>query len=261
VSSLRDTQRAFRTAVLGAGSVGGVAGDGLRSDARVAIYRHHVTASLTGVLKGVYPVVCRLVDERFFGYAADRFIARHPPLGPCLWEYGQAFAAFLATFEPCRTLPYLPDVARLEWAMSRALHADDDAALDGATLRRYAPADLADARLRFHPSFALVDSPWPVDRIWRANQPDADPRALVDLGAGPARLAVWRAEDDVVFRALDPGAHALRRALHAGRPLGDAAAAAREEDPTADLTALLRDLFGDNTLVDFTLTIPKEDLA
>jgi hypothetical protein len=258
VSSLRETQRAFAAALLGAASTDGlrVAGDGLAPCARVALYGHHVTASLTDVLKAAYPVVCRLVDERFFDYAADRFIAAHPPVTPCLWEYGDTFAAFLATFEPCRALAYLPDVARLEWAMSCALNAADEPALDGDMLRRCAPAVVAGARLRFHMSLALIDSPWPIDRIWRAHQRDGDPRVLVDLGAGPSRLAVWRMENDVVLRVLDAGAYALRRALHAGRPLGEAAAAALAEDPEADLATLLRDLFTDTTLVDFTL---KED--
>lgn len=258
MSPLRETQHAFGAALLGGVSTDGlrVAGDGLAPRARVAIYGHHVTASLTDVLKAAYPVVCRLVDERFFDYAADRFIAAHPPVTPCLWEYGDTFAAFLATFEPCRALAYLPDVARLEWAMSCALSADDAPALDGDRLRRCAPAAIAGARLRFHPSLALIDSPWPIDRMWRANQHDTDPRVLVDLGAGPSRLTVWRIQDDVVLRVFDAGAYALRRVLHAGRPLGEAAAAALAEDPAADLATLLRDLFTDNTLVDFTL---KED--
>ena len=264
MSSLREIQRAFRTALLGGESVDalrGVAGDGLAPEARLAIYRHHVSATLTDVLKGVYPVVCRLLDERFFDYAADRFIAAHPPTSACLWEYGDALAAFLVTFEPCRDLPYLPDVARFEWAMSRALHADDDGTPDVAALRGGAPADIVTACLRFHPSLTLLDSPWPIDRIWRANQPDADPTARVDLGAGAARLAVWRREDDVVLRTLEASAYALRRALHAGRTLGDAAAEALAANSAADLTALVHDLFADDSIVGVTLTTPKEDPA
>ena len=105
MSALRDTQAAFRAALLGdepAAALRDISGDGLAREARLAIYRHHVADTLGDLLQAVYPVVCRLVDARFFEYAADRFIAAHPPTSPCLFEYGEAFADFLAHFEPCR---------------------------------------------------------------------------------------------------------------------------------------------------------------
>ena len=58
--------------------------------ARLAIYRHHVSATLTEALEATYPVVVRLVDRRFFAYAADQFIRRHPPTGPCSSSTGGA---------------------------------------------------------------------------------------------------------------------------------------------------------------------------
>src|SRR5437867_400753 len=177
--TLRELQAGFRDVMLGAKAtpvLDTIATDGLPVAARLAIYRHHVSTTLTDLLRATFPVVCRLVDERFFGYAADRFIAAFPPTSPCLHEYGERFPAFLASFAPCRDLVYLPDVARLEWAMRCAEHAD---------------------------RATLLESPWPIDRIWRANQPDADPAMTVDLDAGGARLEVRRQDDDVVFRVLD----------------------------------------------------------
>ena len=264
MSSLREVQRAFGVALLGGeatGALDGIAADGLSRAARLAIYRHHVSATLTDALKAAYPVVCRLVDERFFAYAADRFVTAHPPSSPCLSEYGGALAGFLATFEPCRHLAYLPDVARLEWALVRALNADDAPVLDRRALLELAAADVPSLRPRFHPSLTLVGSRWPIDQIWRANQPDADPSAIVDLAAGAARLAVRRHGDDVVFATLDTGAYTLRCLLHAGHTLGEASAAVLVEDPSLDLTAMLYDLFADESLVDFTLIPTTEEDA
>jgi hypothetical protein len=64
-----------------------------------------------------------------------------------------------------------------------------------------------------------------------------------------------------VFHGLDAGAHTLRRVLHAGRPLGEAADAALAEDASLDLAAVLRDLFADGSLVGFTLTTSTEENA
>ena len=84
-----------------------------------------------------------------------------------------------------------------------------------------------------------------MDRIWRANQPDADSNASVSLDAGGVRLEVRRLEEDAVFRALDPCSYALRAALAGGAPLERALAAAHSADPLADLTLILQQLFSD----------------
>ena len=44
------------------------------------------------------------------------------------------FPEFLARFPPAASLAYIADVARLEWAVNRALHAPDAAPLDVARL-------------------------------------------------------------------------------------------------------------------------------
>ncbi|HET7341829.1 MAG TPA: DNA-binding domain-containing protein, partial [Methylomirabilota bacterium] len=117
----------MRDALLGAtgAAPAGVAADGLSAIARVAVYRHHVLTSLTAALATTFPVVARLVDPRFFAWAADAYVRAQPPRGPCLAEYGDTFPDFLAAFPACRDLVYLPDVARLEWAMNAARQAPD----------------------------------------------------------------------------------------------------------------------------------------
>ena len=232
-----------------AAAVAGVRDDAPSAAARLAIYRHHVLTSLTGALRSTFPVVVRLVDPRFFGYAADRYIRRHPPAGPCLFEYGATFSDFLDGFEPARHLAYLPDVARLEWAMNAALHAPDVAPIAPDALDVQTPVGL-------HPSVTLLASPWPVDAIWRANQPGAEDVA-VDVTAGGARLQVWRHADDVVFRALSPLAFAFRTALASTGMLEMAADAALALDPGADLSAVVRELLDEGVLVPRRLRVDR----
>lgn len=257
---LRELQAAFARALLGeeGTAVPDVLGDGLAPSARVQIYRHHVLTSLTRALKDTFPVVCRLVDERFFDFAADRYIRACPPTGPCLFEYGFSFPEFLALFPPCQSLAYLPDVARLEWAINAALHARDEDPIDPACLARIGPEDLARLIARLHPSLSFIDSPWPIDRIWHANQPGADPDLTVDLGAGGVRLQVRRCGDGVVFSALEPAVFALRRALADGCDLGEATEAALSADGDFDLTVALRRLRDERLIVDLTLPAQRE---
>jgi hypothetical protein len=252
VLALPDLQEAFGAALLGEDApalVAAVLADGLPPDARLRIYRHHVFTTLTGVLEGTYPVVRRLVGAGFFAYAADRFIRAYPPQGPCLFEYGGAFAAFLAGFAPCAHLRYLPDVARLEWALEAARHAEDASPVAPQALAAVASEAMPDLVFRLDPSFAYLASPWPVDRIWRANQPDAEPGAVVDLDAGGVTLEVRRTGDEVVFRPLDPATHAFRAALAGSRSLADAAGAALEADEGFDLVRAIADLITEGAVV------------
>jgi hypothetical protein len=262
MSALRELQAAFRRGLLGDAGAPElhalIEDDGLGAGARLAIYRHHVLDSLAAALRSAYPVCCRLVHERFFAYAADAYIREHPPAGPCLFEYGASFPAFLAAFPPCRGLAYLPDVARLEWALAAAAHAPDAVPLSPTTLRDLGPDGVMEAAFRFHPSVTLLESPWPVDRIWLANQPEADPAATVDLAAGGVCLEILRAGDEAVFHVLEPADHALRHALARGAALEAAATAALARDPAFDLARALRALFEDDILVGFTLSATED---
>jgi hypothetical protein len=261
MSSPRELERDFAAALLGgpdAGVVAEIQGDGLDPAARLAIYRHHVFITLTEALEATYPVVVRLVDRRFFAYAADCYIREHPPAGPCLFEYGDSLADFVAAFPATRALAYLPDVTRLEWAMNRALHAEDAVALDPRWLSVVPPEAVGRLKLRLHPSLSLLESPWPIERIWRANQPGADPDATVNLDEGGSRLEVYRLGDDVVFRALTAGTFAFRRALAAGRDLQGAAEAARLAEPAFDLTDALRELLDDGLIVGASAVSERE---
>jgi hypothetical protein len=102
--------------------------------------------------------------------------------------------------------------------------------------------------LRLHPSVTLLESRWPVDAIWRANQTEADAAPAVDLDAGTVRLEIRRDGDDVVFRALPPATFALRDALAAGTTLEAAVQTALEVDPALDIAAELRALLDERLL-------------
>jgi hypothetical protein len=254
--ALRDVQAAFRRAVLDGddGALAGlVAADRIAAAERLAVYRNNVQTSLTEMLRDTFPAVCRIVDARFFAYAAHAFLSMHPPQCACLAEYGAGFADFLAAFPPCRALVYLADVARFEWLMNAAAQAADADALMPSALACVAPADAARLVFRLDASLGYLASPWPVDRIWRLNRPGATGDEAVDLAAGGVCLEVRRHSDDVVFRAVDAAPFAFREAIAGGATLDAAFAAAVAADARFDLGAAVADLFRDGAVVAFTL--------
>jgi len=254
--ALHDLQRVFKDGLLADDKetvLAHITGDGLDPRARLAIYRYHVLTTLTATLESAFPVVCQLVDKRFFAYAADTFIRQHPPGGPCLVEYGAVFPEFLEGFPPCQGHPYLPDVARLEWAVHQASQVEVRP-LDRARFDAIPLDDLPALRFSMDPTLSYVSSPWPVDKIWRAHQDGAEPAELLDLSAGGACLEVRGVADGVSVRVLDPAAYALRRALAVGVTLEKAAGEALAVDPSYDLIAAIRQLFQDQMFTDFALS-------
>lgn len=250
---LGELQRSFKNALLqDDSSVSNIIlGDGLTSADRLATYRHHVFETLTQVLKSAYPVVCRLVNERFFAYAADQYIRRQPPTGPCLFEYGASFPHFLANFPPCRDLLYLPDVARLEWAMHVAWCAEDATPLNPERLRGLTSDELANLRLELDPSVSYLQSPWPIERIWHVNQSEADPNETVSLDSGRiSYLETRRVADEVLFRSLEPGAFAWRSALAERRTFEDALMAGSAAVPEFNLTTAIQTLLVEGLAID-----------
>ena len=254
--ALPELQRAFAAAILedrpeGIRDV--VQARGIAPERRIQIYRNNSLITLGEALKATFPVVCRLVDERFFDYAARAFILAHPPRQPRLADYGGDFAGFLAGFAPAQSLPYLPDVARLEWAITVAYHAPDPSPLEPAAIAAIPAEAYPGLTFTLDPAHALLRSPFPIDELWRANQPDRDGGGVAFDG-GECRLLVHRTQDDVRLARLDAGEHAMTAALAAGRTLGNAFAAAVTEDEAFDATKLLAAHLGRGLFVGVSLS-------
>jgi hypothetical protein len=258
-TKLLEMQLRIRQAVLGGDPgeiVAAIRGDDLDPAARLGIYRNHAALTFGDALKAAFPVVCRLVDDRFFAYAAHEYLREHPPHARCLVEYGADFAQFLAAFEPCRDLLYLPDVARFEWALHIAATVREEPPMRPDALAAVPVDEAAYVGLRLQPSVSYVDSPWPVDLIWQANREEDVP--AVDLSAGGAALEIRRAGGAVIRRRVDRGTFVFRTALADGLVLAAAMEAATLADPAFDLTTALRLIFAEELAVGFVMSPEKE---
>lgn len=237
--SLREIQREISRYLLGgpdAQAAECVAHDRLEPARRLQIYRNHLRISLREALAAAFPVVARLVGPDYFAAAARRFVESHPPRQPVLTEYGAAFPDFLVTLP--NAPDYLRDVARLEWAINESAMAPEATPLTPDSLASIIEAGFHELPFDPHPATRLVVSAYPIDGIWRANQPGSDDE-VVDLGAGGAALLIWRRDGEVQFRRLSPAEHRFVAALVERNTIGRAAASALDEDPYFDLSAAL----------------------
>jgi hypothetical protein len=218
------------------------------------IHKNNTFASLTEALTAVFPVTQKLVSDKFFAFAADRYIREQPPRGGNLHDFGRSFPAFLAGFEPAQTLAYLPDVARLEWAWHEAFHAADAEPFAIGRLAAVNESQYQALRFRLHPSARLIESEYPILRIWQANLAGSRDIPPVDLTGGGVRLLVLRPALEVEIEPLGAGDNALLQALAEGGTFADASDRALGRDPSYDLAARLGYFVQRTAITDFTLT-------
>jgi hypothetical protein len=235
---LREIQRAFRAAILDRDSAIGahVVDDGIEAMDRVRVYRNTVFSALTEALRLTYPAIDRLVGAEFFDAAAAASVRQTPPESAYLAQYGGGFAEFLGSFPHAATLPYLPDVARFEWALNVAANAANAPLLGPAMLASLAPAEHGYVCLVPHPSMTLLRLDHPADAIADAVLArDESAIARIDLADGPVWLVVHRGPDGVDAQRLSESEWRLTRQLCEGVPLG----AALERSPVSDAAGLL----------------------
>lgn len=241
VAALYEIQTEFKRALLDSArpvprSIGRCGGK--PAARRFSVYRNNVVMSLTDVLESYFPVVARLVGTEYFAAMVRAFIIAHPPRTPVLTRYPIDFPAFIGSFLPVADLPYLRDIAQLEWQQLCAYHAADSAPLVLSELGGIRPPQLGATRLTLRPSTSAISSNYPVFSIWRTNTFD---QSVCAIAADSARedVLVSRIEVEVRTVLLPPGAYAFIRALSRGETLAGAAASATSSRPHFDLQTSL----------------------
>lgn len=242
---LLEMQRQMATALLSGNTVplsGLFGSDRISWQQRFAVHQGTFNSFLVDVLAAAYPVVCRLVGERFFRAAAGLYVKQDPPAEAQLWAYGGGFPSFIDGFAPARSLPYLGDVARVEWAWLQAYFAADADPLDPGELAELPPDAVGGLRFDSHPSVRLLHLDHPGHAVWRAHQDPSGRVEPVNLSSGPERVLISRQQALVHSIPIDPAPYAFLEALMGGATLTEAAGRLAKLDPEADLQAVLVNL-------------------
>jgi hypothetical protein len=255
--ALLEVQRALRQQLFGEASP--PADALLPSDdaaLRLAIHRNTCLSTVVNALRLSFPAIQRLVGAEFFEAGAREFLRSHPATSAYLNDYGADFAGFLRAFPPAAGLAYLGDVARLEWAVNRALHADDVPGLELARLAGLDESALSRVSFTAHPGLSLLQLDFPADAIWRAvlDQNDAAMTAI-DLASGPVHLLIERDAAGVQVRRCDAAAWNFLARLCAGVPLyallDDRPEGGPEGGPDDEIDAWLAEHLSSGRLIDF----------
>ena len=214
--------------------------DGSPATKRFNVYRNNIAVSLTEALEAGFPVIRKLVGDTFFRAMAGVYLRAHPPKSPVMTLYGDVMPDFLAGFAPASSVPYLPDMARLELALRHSYHADDAAPVNPDALAQIAPDALPQVTFSFAPAVHLVASRFPLHSIWQANTQGGD------IAKTPQPTLITRPALDPLADALTLPQAAVTQSLMKGIPLGQAV---RQGGSGFDLGPLLALILQRNALI------------
>ncbi len=133
-------------------------------------YRDSVIGGILEALSDSYPVVLKLVGDDFFNYISEHYIQVTPSLSPDLNNYGGDFADFIDKQDNLDALPYLSDVARLEWYWQQIINGSNCKPSNLSQLIELDKNDSDDIIFSLSPHANLLHSDYAIHEIWQTNQ-------------------------------------------------------------------------------------------
>ena len=205
---------------------------GAPGEERLAVYAEGYVVRIREALAETYEAVLHVLGRETFAELAVGYARRHPSREYDLGLAGRHLPEFLAEHPLTRELPFLPDLARLEWAAMEAFHAFEQPPLSTAELAGLPAEGLERAHFLFQPSVRLASFGWPVVEIWEQRKRPRE-EVSVELAGRPQRVLIFQQGGQVHCELLEPAQHELLAALLEGRPLGESFEAwvGREEQP------------------------------
>ncbi len=229
---------------------------GISGGRRLNVYHNNIAVSLRQALAAIYPLVEQLVGEEFFAHTARCYLRKYPSKSGNLHELGCHLPGFLDDFEAAGQLPYLPAVARMEWAWHQVFHARDADAIDRQALASI--DDLAQQRLIFQISPALqllqVDAPVLEIRQFALTQ-EIEP-AVPEIDDAIRYLLIYRKELDITMQYLSVASWKLLQCCQRGFTLVAAMETVLAENPDFVLEQWLPLWFDETVVCGFTLKAP-----
>jgi hypothetical protein len=134
---------------------------------RLDVYAEAYYARLLECLEDDFSLLRRLTGEGAFRALVADYLEANPSRTYTAAALGHRFPRFMKTHRLGRELPYLIDVARLEWACVDSFFAANAPGLDPARLRSVPASAWPRARFELDPSVRLLRSGWKLAEEWR----------------------------------------------------------------------------------------------
>lgn len=181
-------------------------GGKISREKRLDIYRTTMREAHVRALASTYAACEKILGVRYFRQLAGEFYYQYPATHLDLNRYGEAFPDFVQDFvehhQELGEYPYLPDLARLEWAHEQAYYAKEDAAFDFEGLAGLEEDTWRRLRFVLGASVSMLRSDYPVLELWRAQRGQEAIREIEAIDE-PQYLCIAREDFRPVIHRID----------------------------------------------------------
>lgn len=132
------------------------------------IYRNNLLATATKALEISYPTLTTLLGKDGIKAVAAKFLSENPLLSGDWGEWGEALPSWISQQKAFIQLPYLVDIAKLDWIC----HIAERSAMtrqDRESLALLVSIDAYELYLQTTSSLAVLTSNFPILEIWQAH--------------------------------------------------------------------------------------------
>lgn len=205
----------------------------------VCVYRNSIVIKHEKALEKIYPAVYKLVGADFFTMLSHDYRLQHPATHWSLSEFGRHLADFLCEYSKAETVPYLPDMARLEWAMHELLFAPDSVSFDLHQLQTIPESDYLKLNFQLDAATRLLSFTSPILDIWHFCYHDNSGDKPFELKPEGNIVLLSRKDFEVDMQKITLGEYRLLSQLNQGDALGEAIEQALLVEPQLQVESLL----------------------
>lgn len=218
---------------------------------RINIYRNAIIGNLINALKDSYPVVFDLLGEAYFRQAAKVYIKQYPSQSGDLNQYGEYFADFLQTLPDIQNFNYVVDIARLEWLMLQAFHAQNAAQFDFQKLAKIPAEQYSQLHFNLIPSCYLLPSNYNILTIWQAHKENN--LENIQLKEQKSYIGIYRPTLEVILMPLSYFEYLFLQALQQQKNLEAAMLMIQEINQEVSIEQILQKMVVEKVIDGFYL--------
>ena len=219
----------------------------IKSDERLAaadrldVYANAYFYRIHDVVAEDFATLASALGEENFHDLVTSYLAVHPSESPSLRWIGMRLPGFLAEHDAASSIraacPFAADLATYEWATGAVFDAADTEAARREDLAAVPPEEWDALPIELRPCVRLLHLGWPVQLLRAAQREE---RQLPEIDPEPTALCLWRHDERVAHRELDPGESRALGVANAGIDFGSLCVAVAEdvgEDEAPSLAA------------------------
>jgi hypothetical protein len=158
----------------------------------------------------------KVLGVGYFTALAKRYVQKYPSKNSDLNAYGSSFSEFIKSQniyqDIAQDLPYLKELALLEWDLHAVYYVEDDENFDWSSLQTKSVEEQLKLKPILSHSLRLLNMQFPVDKIWFANN-TGEASTITENETSPYHLVISRYDYRAVVKRITEQEYVLLNML------------------------------------------------